>query len=273
MTTGSGMKETAMRSKVLVLCVGLLALCLGTARAAEQDSLWNRAVATITLARRSVASRIETHTEVYNGSGKLMETHDRVETLTGWNDQEPIRKSEMKDDVVQRSGLRVGIDLGARDNPFFASSEGRTWHERAGEDTLDGHSCIVFRFEEKQPRAVSSKGDAPAQVAAPPSERNADGIGTLVGMAWLERETGTPRRIVYHPKEMPAHVSNYDLTVNFSTLPDGSTVPRALDMEMKAGFLWYKRVVRLHKSFSDWTIAPDTRTEDPSPGTDAADTR
>jgi hypothetical protein len=267
------MKETAMRIKVLVLCVGLPALCLGAARAANQDPLWNRAVVTIVLASRSVASRIETHTEVYNGSGRLMETHDKVQTLTGWNDQEPIRKSEVKDDVVQKSGLRVEIDLGARDNPFFASSQGRAWQERAGEDTLDGHSCIVFRFEERQPRAVPSSGDASPLVAAPPSKGNADETGTLVGMAWLERETGTPRRIVYHPKEMPPHVSNYDLTVDFSTLPDGSTVPLALDMKMKAGFLWYKRIVRLHKSFSDWTIPPDTLAKDPSPDSEAASTR
>ena len=266
-----------MRIKVFVLWVCLLALRVGAARAADQDPLWDRAVATVALAGRFVASRIETHTEVYNGGGKLMETSDMIQTLTGWNDQEPIRKSEVKRDVVQQSGLTVGIDLGARDNPFFASAEGRASHVRAGEDTLDGRNCIIYRFEEIPPAgvpsqgAVSPQGSVPSQGVVSPSGEHRDDTGTLVGTAWLERETGTPLKMVYRPKQMPKHVSVYDLTVCFVVLPDGSTVPRTLDMQMKAGFLWYKRVVRLHKSFSAWTTPPDAAENDPSPDAEPAD--
>ncbi len=262
-----------MRIKVFVLWVCLLTLRFGAARAADQDPLWDRAVATIALASRSVASRIETHTDVYNGSGRRMETHDKIQTRSGWNGQEPIWKSERTHDVVQKSGLTVAIDLGARDNPFFASSEGRASHERVGADTLDGHSCVIFRFEETPPPAVPPPGGVSPQGAVPPPEGKEDEIGTLVGTAWLERETGTPLKMVYRPKEMPKHVSVYNLTVYFSALPDGSTVPRALDMQMKAGLLWYKRVVRLHKSFSDWTTPPDAVAKDPPPGAVPANAR
>jgi hypothetical protein len=248
-----------MRINVFVLSACLLAVRFGAARAADRDPIWDRAVATISLASRSVASCIETHAEVYNGRGDRMETHDKTQTLTGWNGQEPIWKSEVKHDVTQKSGLTVGIDLGARDNPFFASSEGRASHERVGEDTLNGRSCIVFRFEERPPPA------------APPTVGKGEETGIVVGTAWLDRETGIPLKMVYHPKEMPKHVSVYDLTVYFSVLPDGSTVPRELDMQMKAGFLWYKRVVRLHKSFSDWTTSPDAVARDSPPGTEPAD--
>jgi hypothetical protein len=260
-----------MRVKVFTLWLCLLALRSGAARAADRDPLWDRAAATIALAGRSVASRIETHTEVYNGRGKRMETHDKVETLTGWSGQEPIRTSERTHDVVQKSGLTVAIDLGAKDNPFFASSEGRTSHERAGEDTLDGRRCVIYRFEETPAHAVPSKGGVPPMGAACSTGGKEDGIGTLVGTAWLERETGTPLKMVYRPKEMPKHVSVYDLTVFFTVLPDGSTVPRALDLQMKAGFLWYQRVVRLHKNFSDWTTPPDTAAKDSPPSTEPAD--
>lgn len=278
-----------MRIKVFLLWVCLLALRFGSARAADPDPVWDRAVATVALAGRSVASRIETHTEVYNGSGKQMETHDKIQTLAGWNGQEPVWKVEETRDVVQKSGLTVSLDLGARDNPFFASAEGRASHERAGEDTLDGHHCIIFRFEETPPHtapaqgavssqeAVSSQRIAPSQEAVPlegavpPTGERRDEIGPLVGVAWLDRETGTPLKMVYHPKEMPKHVSVYDLTVVFTVLPDGATVPRELDMRMKAGFLWYKRVVRLHKSFSGWTMPPDAVVKDPSPGREPAD--
>jgi len=250
-----------MRSKVFVLWVCLLTLRLTAARAADPDPLWDRAVATVALAGGSVASRIETRTEVYNGDEERMETHDVIQTLTGWNGQEAIWKTERTHDVVQKSGLTVAIDLGAKDNPFFASSEGRASHERAGEGTLDGHSCIIFRFEETPPPFVPSQGE------------KKDEIGPLVGTAWLDGETGTPRKLVYRPKKMPKHVSVYELTVYFSVLPDSSTVPRALDMQMKAGFLWYKRIVRLHKNFSGWTTPPDAVAKGPSPGTESADTR
>lgn len=262
-----------MRIKVFVLCVCLLTLRFGAARAADKDPLWDRAVETIALAGRSVASRIETCTEVRNGRGERMETHNMTQTLTGWNGQEPIRKSEVTHDVVQKSGLTVAIDVGAKDNPFFASSEGRTSYQRAGEDTLDGHRCVIFRFEETPPAAAPSKGGVPPQGAVLPTGGKEDEIGTLVGTAWLERETGTPLKMVYRPKEMPKHVSAYNVTVVFSVLPDGSTVPRALDMQMKAGFLWYKRVVRLHKSFSAWTTPPDAVAKDPSPVAEPADAR
>jgi hypothetical protein len=246
------MKETVMRIRMFVLWVCLLTLRFGVAGAADRDPLWDRAVATIALASRSVASRIETHTEVYNGGGERMETHDKVETLTGWNGQEPILKSKETHDVVHKSGLTVAIDLGAKDNPFFASSEGRVGHERAGEDTLDGHRCVIFGFEETPPPGTK------------------DEIGTLVGTAWVERDTGTPLKVVYRPKKMPKHVSTYQLAILFSVLPDSSTVPRALDMQMKAGFLWYQRVVRLHKDLTDWTTPPGAMAKDPPPGTEPA---
>lgn len=248
-----------MRCRVLVLWACLLSLRGGAVRAAEQEPLWDQAVATIALAGRSVASRIETRTEVYNGKGERMETHGKVQTLTGWNGQEPLRKTDATHDVVQRSGLTVAIELGARDNPFFASLEGRATHERAGEDTLDGRRCILFRFEE-----------TPAPAAAGRSE---DGIGPLIGVAWLDRDTGDPLKIVYRPKEMPKHVSVYELAVEFSAQPDGSTVPRSLDLEMKAGFLWYQRVVRLHKGFYDWTMPPDSVSIEAAPGAEPEDAR
>jgi hypothetical protein len=249
------MKETAMRIKMFMLWVCLLTVCSGVARAADRDPLWDRAVATIALASRSVASRIETRTEVYNGKEERMETQDKIETLTGWNGQEPIRKSETTRNVVKKSGLTVSIDMGAKDNPFFASSEGRATHERAGEDTLDGNRCIIFRFEETPPSGTK------------------DEIGPLVGTAWVERETGAPLKVLYRPKKMPKHVSASTLTLLFSVLPDSSTVPRALDMQMKAGFLWYKRVVRLHKNFSGWTTPPDAVAKDLSPGIEPAYTQ
>jgi hypothetical protein len=229
---------------------------LGAARATDRDPVWDRAVATIVLAARTVASRIETHTEILNGKGKRMETHDRIQTLTGWNGQEPVRKSEEKHDVVQKSGMTASIDLGATDNPFFASTEGRVSYARAGEEVLDDHPCIRFRFEENPP--PPTKGD--------------DEIGTLVGSAWVDRDTGVPLKMVYHPKELPKHVSVYDLTVRFATRPDGSSVPRELDMQMKAGFLWYQRVVRLHKTFSDWVMPTGAMADDPSPDAIPADT-
>lgn len=250
-----------MRSRGFVLWVCLLTLRFTAARAADLDPLWNRAVATVTQAGGSVASRIETRTEVYNGDEELMEAHDKIQTLAGWNGQEAIWKTERTHTVVQKSGLTVAIDLGAKDNPFFASSEGRASHERAGEDTLDGHSCIIFRFEETPPPSAPSQGE------------KKDEIGPLVGTAWLDGETGTPHKLVYCPKKLPKHVSVYELTVYFSVLPDSSTVPRALDMHMKAGFLWYKRIVRLHKNFSGWTRPPDAVAKNPSPGTEPADTR
>ncbi len=250
-----------MRSRGFVLWVCLLTFRFTAARAADLDPLWNRAVATVTQAGGSVASRIETRTEVYNGDEELMEAHDKIQTLAGWNGQEAMWKTERTHTVVQKSGLTVAIDLGAKDNPFFASSEGRASQERAGEDTLDGHSCIIFRFEETPPPS------------APSQREKKDEIGPLVGTAWLDGETGTPHKLVYCPKKLPKHVSVYELTVYFSVLPDSSTVPRALDMHMKAGFLWYKRIVRLHKNFSGWTRPPDAVAKDPSPGTEPADTR
>ena len=256
-----------MRSKVFVLWVGLLTLHCGPARAADRDPLWDRAVATVGRANRSVASRIETRTEVYNGDEKRMETHGKIQTLTGWNGREPIWKTERTHDVVQKSGLTVAIDFGAKDNPFFASSEGRASYERAGEDTLDGHRCIIFRFEETPAPPVPSQGAVPSKGA------KEDEVGPLVGTTWLDRETGTPLKLVYRPKKLPKHVSAYELAVYFTVLPDSSTVPRALDMQMKAGFLWYKRVVRLHKNFSDWTTPPDSLAKDPAPGTKPADAR
>ncbi len=234
------MREVFLVIGLFVVGAGRLPAAIGTAPPAEPDSLWDRAVAIVGRADRSVAARIETRTDYYGGDGKRMETHQQVETLTGWNAEEPIRKTELARDVVKKSGLSVAIDLGAQDNPFAATLDGRASHARAGEDTLDGRPCVTYRFEEQ------------------PAPGNEEKIGVLVGTAWIERESAIPLQITYRPKELPKHVSMYELTVRFSGRPGESAVPRTLDMQMRAGFLWYKRVVRLHKEFHDWVTVPGT---------------
>jgi hypothetical protein len=262
-----------MTIKALVFAMCMLIFGGGAAGTVGQDLTWNRAVATTGRADRAVAARIETHTEVYDGHGRRLETKDEIETLTGWNGPQPIRTSDVTREVDRKSGLEVAIEVGTRDNPFVASTEGRVTYQRVGEDTLDGRACIAFRFEERPAPAVPALDTDSSPAGKRAAEGKGDEVGPLLGTAWVERDTGFPLKCVYRPKKMPRHVSVYELTVQFSTLPNGSAVPRSLDLEMRAGFLWYKRVVRLHKSLSEWTTSPNTAADQPPPGAEPADTR
>ena len=211
------------------------------ASAGVEDLLWSRATASVSLARNAVASRIVTRTKVFDGSGKKMESVEEVQELTGWDGEKPLMKSETKRDVVRDSGLKVRIDLKATDNPFYASRQGLVAYNRVGEDTLDGKSCVRFHFEEAQ------------------SPTDKSGEGPVVGTAWVERESGQPIKVEYHPKKLPARVSAYTMTVLFQGRPDGSAVPREAHLEMRGGFLFIKRVVQLHKNLTDWTTTPNVK--------------
>jgi hypothetical protein len=230
-----------VRVRAILLPLSLVfALAAAGTSPSTEDPLWARAAASVSLAKNAVASRIVTRTEVFDGSGKKMESVEEVQKLTGWDGEKPLVKTETKRDVVRDSGLKVRIELKATDNPFYASRQGLVAYNRTGEDTLDGKNCVRFQFEEAQGPADKSEGP-------------------IVGTAWVERESGLPVKVEYHPKKLPARVSAYTMTVLFEGRPDGSAVPREADLEMKGGFLFIKRVVRLHKSLIDWTTTPNVK--------------
>lgn len=227
-----------MRLGTLSFCLLLALDAAGTIENIE-DPLWRRAADSVSLAKNAVASRIVTRTEVFDGSGKKMESAEEVQKLMGWDGEKPLMKSETKKDVVKDSGMTVRIDVKATDNPFYASRQGGlVTYNRIAEETLDGKSIVRYQFEE----------------APGPTDKSDQ--GTVVGTAWIERETGFPVKVEYHPKKLPSRVSAYTMTVLFQARPDGSAVPREAQLEMKGGFLFIKRVVRLHKRLSDWTTAP-----------------
>jgi hypothetical protein len=228
--------------KLVVLPFTLvLALADAGTSASTEDPLWRRATASVSLARHAVAARIVTRTEVFDGSGKKMESVEEVQELTGWDGEKPLMKSETKRDVVKDSGLKVRIEVKATDNPFYASRQGLVAYKRVGEDTLEGKSCVRFQFEEAQD----------------PADKSDD--GPFVGTAWVERESGLPVKVEYHPKKLPARVSAYTITVLFEGRPDGSAVPREAHLDMRGGFLFIKRVVRLQMSLTEWTTTPNAK--------------
>lgn len=219
----------------------LLALDAAGTTGNIEDPLWRRAADSVSLAKNAVASRIVTQTEVFDGKGKKMESIEEVQKLTGWDGEKPLVKSETKKDVVKDSGMNVRIDVKATDNPFYASRLGLVTYSRIAEETLDGKSVVRYQFEE----------------APGPTDKSDQ--GPVVGTAWIERETGLPVKVEYHPKKLPSRLSAYSMTVLFQARLDGSVVPREAHLEMKGGFLFIKRVVQLHKTFSDWATAPPAK--------------
>lgn len=228
--------------RLVVLPFSLVfALEAAGAGAGMEDPLWVRATASASLAKNAVASRIVTRTEVFDGGGKKLESNEKVEELTGWDGEKPLIKSETKWDVGKAPGMGFRLTVKATDNPFYASRQGLVTYNRVGEDTLDGKSCVRFQFEE-----------APA-----PTDKS--GEGPTVGTAWVERESGLPVKVESHPKKLPAHASAYTVTMLFEVRPDGSAVPREVHVDTRGGFLFIKRVVRLHQNLTDWTTPPNVK--------------
>ncbi len=226
-----------MRFATLSLCL-FLAIDAAGKTASVEDPLWSIAADSVWRAEKAVASLIITRTEISDGSGKKMESVEEVQTLTGWDREKPLVKTETRKDVVKDSGMTVRIDVKPTDNPFYASRQGLVAYNRIAEDTLEGKSCVRYHFEEAP--GATDKTDQ----------------GPVVGTAWIERETGLPVKVEYRPKKLPSRVSAYTMTILFQARPDGSVVPREAGLEMTGGFLFIKRVVQIHKSFSDWTKAP-----------------
>ncbi len=206
-----------------------------------EDPLWRKATEAVSLAKDTVASRIVTRTTVFEGNGKMMESTGEVQTLTGWDGARPLMKKETKKDVVKKSGITVSASVTPRDNPFYASLQGLVTYKRIGEKTLDGKNCVRFQFEE-----LPKPGDK-------------GGHGPRIGIAWVEKGTGFPVKVEYHPKKLPRHVSVYTTIILFQRRQDGSSVPTEVRFEIKGGFLFTKRVVELHQWLSGWTAGPATK--------------
>lgn len=224
-----------MRRAVSILGAAGLALSMVAAPApgAAPDPIWQAAAEVAWRSKDAFPERIVSRTVICDGSGKRLESREEIERLTGVTDEKAVFQKEVKRDVVKDAGLNIRIDISAKDNPFFTSREGLVSYERGADEVLEGHECATYRFEER------------------PSKGRSDG-DVQVGTAWIEKATSLPLKVEYRYRKLPSHVSSYVLTVLFSPFGGGRCAPRKARMEMKGGFLFYRRAVTIEKSFEGW---------------------
>jgi hypothetical protein len=81
--------------------------------------------------------------------------------------------------------------------------------------------------------------------------------GTLVGTAWLEKESGAPLEVQYTNEPLPKHVKELTTTVRYALLPDGTWEGREMKMEGMGGILFIKKRFRMTMRFEEYfTYAP-----------------
>jgi hypothetical protein len=220
--------------KRLALTLALTFALALPATVAFADQTWDTAVEKAWLARDLVPATVETKTEIFDGGGDKLEIVDTIERLNGWKGSEPVMQKNEKRTTLKKSGVKFELGVGINANPLVAAHDGRVSTARKGTERIDGLQCAVYTFEE---RPADPKGKA------------------HVGEVWIDSASGAAVKIVSRYKTMPKNVSAYELTTHY-TVADGLWTPTKVQMDAAGGVLFFRRTVKVEKTFTGWTRRP-----------------
>jgi hypothetical protein len=237
------------------ISAGLFALILlrsatfSGAAEAPQDPLWRKAIAISSANSNWVPGLVITRSEVLR-KGKPQGTHEMWQRSTLGANGEVITKTvkmvEDGKDVTEKEKPK-GKDKGAGKsngagghNPFDPEVQDRLALQLTGRSRLiDGRDCAGYGFELKNPKGPVAKG-----------------------LAWLEKETGTPVEIEKMTLDpLPdKHLKRLAITTRYETGTNGVWHARKAEMDSTVSVMFMELELRTTTTFEEFWRKPPRET-------------
>ena len=197
-----------------------------------QDPLWTKAREQVLNTNKFVAIDVSTHTEIFDGDGKNIDTIDIIKHLTGWKNGEPVRSVKSLIES-QKSGLGdMAFDVGVANHPEKGLIDGSTI-QRQEEVLIEGKSFVVFLVTGKKGKA------------------------SFTAKAWIEKATALPRKVDYTID--PSSISmtkalSYSISYGLSN--EGHWLPTQFTMDTLMSVLFKKIKISLRQNLDGWVVRP-----------------
>lgn len=183
-----------------------------------------------------VPGRVESRTEVREGSGRARGTVDELWRLKGENQGQAdydVQREESGDPDIS-----VKLRITARSTPFLAAAEGRVRLGKSRCEVVDGRRLVRFEFVETREEKPKGK------------------VITLEGVAWLDASTGAPWKVTYRNPQPPKPVKKWELTLAFPSEGGAPPLPEDVRLDMEGQLFLWKRTVVVTQRLGQWQKLP-----------------
>jgi len=196
--------------------------------------LWQALAARAQEVREFVPGRVESRTEVRDGSGATRGTVNEIWVLKKGG--EARGEYDIQREETGKPDISVKLRITGRDTPFLAASEGRVRLQRMLPETVAGRCFLRYEFVEVRGKEAGAKAV------------------TLEGVAWLDEATGAPWKVVYRMPKPPSPLKQWELTMLFPS--QGPPLPQEVKLEMQGQRFFIKRQVMVTQRLEQWRKNP-----------------
>jgi len=256
-----------MRNLMLSALLGLFVLaaahpaCVSAAEGV--DSLWARAVSLAEANDDWVPGSIYMHiqevdkhgepkddrghevwTRLYLGEDGEVES-EMVKVLDNGEDITEEEKSKMEEEDAEGDDEDGGGGRMSMEGytPFDSEhQDGLDLRATGEEDVIDGRRCVVLEFEDLRESEDEDRDEED---------------GTVKGRAWLEVETGIPRKIEYTTDPLPKRVKKMNTVTIYEYAGPDAWYATSMDLRATGGILFIKKHFHMRMTFGDYWRRPE----------------
>jgi len=240
------------------IVLGIACLWFG-ALAPASENLWTKAVELARLNSGRVPGKMVLLSEMLDGDGRAKESEEISFAITQKadgtldqvlvkylkdgkditaekqaeekkaRDKEAAESAKQKKDGGKKESVSIGFENAGVFDPGL--QKGTQVTETPQRKAVDGKMCLGYAFRQK------SKDQEE---------------GTLVGTAWLDKETGAALEVQYTSDPLPKHVKELTTTIRYAVQPDGTWEGREMKMEGVGGILFIKKRFRMTMHFDEF---------------------